>query len=192
MQDYTRSQIGQYAGFFSRLIATAIDAGIVAIVVFLSLLATRLVFSTFGFDCVVALNMPCDEQGYAEWIRPIALSLETIAPFVGLTFTPLVSAFYLLFFWSHTGQTPGKAQMGVRIVRIDGEMMTWWTAFRRLIGYGFSILPFLLGFSWILIDDQRRGIHDRFAGTCVVYSWDARPDEHFLMEALRAFQRRAP
>ncbi len=191
MTDYTRSQIGQYAGFFSRLFATAIDAGIIAIVVFLSLLAARLIFNTFGFDCVVALNMPCEEQGYGEWIRPIATVLESAAPVVGLFFTPTFSAFYLLFFWAHTGQTPGKAQMGVRVVRIDGEMMTWFVALRRLIGYGFSILPLLLGFGWILVDDQRRGIHDRFAGTCVVYSWDARPDEHFLMETLRTFQRRA-
>lgn len=189
--DYTRSQIGQYAGFFSRLFATALDVGIIALIVFLSLLATRLVFNTFGFDCVVALNMPCEEQGYGDIIRPIALTLETAAPIIGLLFTPLFTGFYLLFFWAHTGQTPGKARMGVRVVRLDGEMMTWGVAFKRLIGYSFSILPFLVGFTWILIDDQRRGIHDRFAGTCVVYSWDARPDEHFLMEALRTFQRRA-
>ncbi len=189
--DYTRSQIGQYAGFFSRLFATVIDVGIIALIVFLSLLATRLVLNTFGFDCVTEINLPCADQGYGEWIRPIATTLETAAPFIGLLFTVSFSLFYLLFFWSHTGQTPGKAQMGVRIVRTDGEMMTWFIALRRLVGYSFSVFPFLLGFGWILIDDQRRGIHDRFAGTCVIYSWDARPDEHFLMEALRAFQRRA-
>jgi uncharacterized RDD family membrane protein YckC len=191
MTDYTHSQIGQYAGFFSRLLATAIDVGIVALIVFLSLVASRLVFSTFGFDCVVTLNMPCTQQGYGELLRPIATTLETIAPIIGVLFTPTFAGFYLLFFWAHTGQTPGKAQMGVRVVRLDGEMMTWLVAFRRLIGYSFSILPFLLGFGWILVDDQRRGIHDRFAGTCVIYSWDARPDEHFLMETLRTFQRRA-
>lgn len=190
--EYKRSQIGQYAGFFSRLFATALDVGIIALIVFLSLVGTRLVLDTFGFDCVTELNMACAEQGYGEWIRPIAITLETIAPIIGVLFTTTFSIFYLLFFWAHTGQTPGKAQMGVRIVRLDGEMMTWFVAFRRLIGYGVSIFPFLLGFSWILIDDQRRGIHDRIAGTCVIYAWDARPDEHFLMETLRAIQRRAP
>ena len=187
-----QSQIGQYAGFFSRLLATAIDAGVIALLSFLTLVSTRLLLGTFGFDCVTTLNMPCDAQNYGEFLRPIAITLETVAPFIGALFTPALAIFYLLFFWAHTGQTPGKAQMGVRVVRISGGMMSWPVAIRRLVGYGFSIAPFLLGFGWILVDDQRRGLHDRFAGTCVVYSWDARPDEHFLMEALRSLQRRAP
>lgn len=190
--ELTRTQIGKFAGFFSRLFATGLDAAIIATLSFLSLLAARIILNTFGFDCVTALNMPCAEQNYNTLLMPVATTLEFIAPIFGILFTPTLASVYLLFFWAHTGQTPGKAQMGVRVVRLDGEMMSWPTALRRLLGYGLSILPFLLGFAWILIDDQRRGIHDRIAGTCVVYSWDARPDEHFLMETLRSLQRRAP
>jgi uncharacterized RDD family membrane protein YckC len=36
----------------------------------------------------------------------------------------------------------------------------------------------------VLVDDRRRAWHDRLAGTAVVHSWRARPDEAFLRDAI--------
>jgi uncharacterized RDD family membrane protein YckC len=46
------------------------------------------------------------------------------------------------------------------------------------------MIPLFLGFFWILIDDRRQGWHDKIAGTCVVYTWHARPDETFFRKLL--------
>lgn len=185
-----QGQQGEYAGFFSRLLALLIDALVISVASFLLLLTTQLILDAFGFDCVTDLALACDEVTLPNFIRPFAVALETIAPAVTVGFGPLFGLAYLVFFWALTGQTPGKAQMGLRVVRMDGEMMNWPFAVRRLLGYGISFAALLTGFLWILFDDQRRGFHDRLAGTCVVYSWDARPDERFLASALRALNRR--
>ena len=70
--------------------------------------------------------------------------------------------------------------MGVRVVRIDGERMQVTHTVRRIVMYLLGMIPFFLGFFWILIDDERRGWHDKFAGTCVIYTWEAREVDHFV------------
>ena len=54
------------------------------------------------------------------------------------------------------------------------------TGIRRLLGYLVSTGSLGMGFLWMLIDDRRQGWHDKIAGTCVVYSWEARQNEEFL------------
>jgi uncharacterized RDD family membrane protein YckC len=85
---------------------------------------------------------------------------------------------YFLFFWTTTGQTPGKAAMGVRIVRLDGHRMHLWTAILRLIGFCISLASGGLGFVLVLADNRRQALHDKIARTCVIYSWEARGDAH--------------
>jgi uncharacterized RDD family membrane protein YckC len=82
---------------------------------------------------------------------------------------------YPIVFWSLAGQTPGKAVMGLRIVRLDGKRMTVWRAVVRYVGSWLAALPLGLGFIWILLDKRRQGWHDKIAGTCVVYTWGAHP-----------------
>jgi uncharacterized RDD family membrane protein YckC len=75
--------------------------------------------------------------------------------------------------------------MGLRVVTINGKRLSLLRAILRLIGYLLSALPLYLGFLWTLVDDRRQGWHDKLAGTCVVYTWAARPDERFLAYQLR-------
>src|SRR5262249_20684585 len=77
---------------------------------------------------------------------------------------------YPIAFWVIAERTPGKALMGLRVIRTDGKPMTLGRAVLRYAGYWISALPLFLGFAWILVDDERRGWHDRIAGTCVVYT----------------------
>jgi uncharacterized RDD family membrane protein YckC len=52
------------------------------------------------------------------------------------------------------------------------------------IGLVLAALPLYLGFLWSLVDNRRQGLHDKVAGTCVVYAWAARPDEAFLRDCV--------
>ena len=87
---------------------------------------------------------------------------------------------YYVFFWTIAGQTPGKGIMGLKILPRKGGKLKLGRAILRYLGYYLSIIPLGLGVLWILVDDRRLAWHDKIAGTCVVYSWEAKPDETFL------------
>lgn len=72
----------------------------------------------------------------------------------------------LLSWWK--GQTVGKRLMGIRVVRLDGEPITWWVAFERVGGYAAGVATGLLGFAQVWWDANRQAIHDRIVGTVVV------------------------
>ena len=111
----------------------------------------------------------------AAWLlRGAARVLGRYAPPVDLSAVllalgPLIVAVYLVAFWATIGQTPGKWLLGIKIVSVEGAgRLTVGRAVVRLIGYIVSALPCYLGFLWIL-GPQRRGWHDRLAGTAVTY-----------------------
>jgi uncharacterized RDD family membrane protein YckC len=135
------------AGFVSRLAAFLIDA---------VLLATAL-RGTAWFLLAAQHAL----RGFARHQLNIAAIMFAIVPFV--------SAAFDVVFWRLYGQTPGKWLMGIKIVQVDGGAMTTRNALIRFIGYLLSALPFYAGFLWIL-GPQRRGWHDRLAGTEVVYT----------------------
>ncbi len=72
----------------------------------------------------------------------------------------------LLPWWK--GQTPGKKLVGVRVLRLTGEPITWWFAFERAGGYAAGFATGLLGFAQVYWDPNRQGIHDKIAGTVVI------------------------
>lgn len=79
----------------------------------------------------------------------------------------LVVGFYGLF-WTRRGQTLGMASWRLRVEREDGRLLTWADTLRRLACALLALLPFGLGFAWILLDPQRRAWHDRLSRTRVV------------------------
>jgi hypothetical protein len=66
------------------------------------------------------------------------------------------------------GQTPGKRMLGIRVLRLDGQRITWWVAFERAGGYAAGFATGLLGFAQVWWDGNRQAIHDRIVGTVVV------------------------
>ena len=173
-----RSLLGQYAGFASRLAAFVIDVTIVSIILFAS---TWFLSTTFALLQIEA------------FLGKIAESFLAIKPIVNLIFNPITASIvslifilaYYVFFWFVAGQTPGKAVMGVRVVSLHGGKISVWQALLRYLGYYISGAAFGIGFLWILVDDRRMTWHDKIARTCVIYNWDARPDETFLTQAIQ-------
>jgi uncharacterized RDD family membrane protein YckC len=49
-------------------------------------------------------------------------------------------------------------------------------AIRRVGGFVLALLPFGAGFLPVLFDPQRRGLHDRIAGTVVLWADTALPE----------------
>jgi uncharacterized RDD family membrane protein YckC len=136
----------RYAGLATRVLAFAIDVAIVNIVGWFVALVVTL--------CVSFIGVP-DE---------VAAVLVAIGSIVALCW----SVGYFAFFWSTTGQTPGNRVLGIRVV--DARTLVPprpGRAVRRFFCLIIAALPFCIGFLWILVDDRRRGWHDKLARTVV-------------------------
>ncbi len=181
--DRRRSYLGHYAGFVSRLAAFAIDVVI---------LSATIVFT--GWFLNTSLTLLQVRPFLTRLLRDLPTVLQVVNFLFSSLFASLASlvfiVVYYVFFWAAAGQTPGKYLMGVKVVALDGPKVQIRRALLRYLGYYLSALPLGLGFLWILVDDQRRGWHDRLSRTCVIYTWDARPDETFLVRASQQIQAR--
>jgi uncharacterized RDD family membrane protein YckC len=173
------SRIGYYAGFVSRLVAFIID--------------TVIISGTLLFTAWFVRTTLRPEQ-FGGILRVVVRQIPSLGRVVDFLFSPGMIAVlsftfivaYYIFFWYNAGQTPGKAILGIKIVPLSGVKLTLAQAFLRFFTYYVSGLALGLGFLWIIVDDRRMAWHDRFSGTCVIYVWDARPDEAFLAPALLA------
>ena len=165
---------GHYAGITSRLIAFVIDIIIISAVIFST---SWFIATTFRLLQLGPIIKELDQRS------PVLANLTSIitSPIFYSLISILFIASYYVFFWTIAGQTPGKGIMGLRVLSRRGTRLKVGYAILRYLGYYLSIIPFGLGIIWILIDDRRLAWHDKLAGTCVVYAWEARPDENFLV-----------
>jgi uncharacterized RDD family membrane protein YckC len=81
---------------------------------------------------------------------------------------------YFAYSWAASGKTFGMALLGVRVISADGAAATARQAVIRTLAFPLSFLLLGLGFLGILLQHDRRALHDLIAGTAVIYSWDAR------------------
>jgi uncharacterized RDD family membrane protein YckC len=138
-----------FAGAFSRVVALAIDAGIVY---------GSLLLITAAIAAVVSAFSSGDQHGSG-----VVLALGFIA-------WSLIAIGYLTIFWSGAGRTPGMSFVAIRMLSEDGERVRPGQAIRRALWIGISALPLLLGFWGLLFDHERRGWPDRRARTVVCYA----------------------
>jgi uncharacterized RDD family membrane protein YckC len=138
-----------FAGAFSRLLALAIDAGVVygsLLLISAAIAALINVFAT-GDQHAGAVILAL---GFFAWT--------------------LIALTYLVIFWSGAGRTLGMSFVAIRMLSEKGEQVRPGQAFRRAIWLGISALPFFLGFVGVLFEPERRGWPDRRAHTVVCYA----------------------
>ena len=138
-----------YAGAGSRLLALAIDGGIV----YGSLL---LVSASIAF--LVSIFDSGDQSA-----GPVVLTLGFLA-------WTTIAATYLVVFWSGAGRTPGMAFVALSMLPEQGDDIRVGQAIRRALWLPISALPLMLGFWGVLFREDRRGWPDRRARTVVCYA----------------------
>lgn len=117
---------------------------------------------------------------YATWGRRLAatlldgliLLLPTLI--VSLVTDRLVAnvlqAAYFVYFTGATGQTPGKQLMKIRVVRASGGPMDFGVAaLREVVGKFVSAITLGIGYLFPLWDARKQALHDKVAGTVVVF-----------------------
>jgi uncharacterized RDD family membrane protein YckC len=138
-----------YAGAFSRLLALALDAGIVY---------GSLLLVTAAIAALINAFSTGDQHA------------GTVVLAIGFFTWVLIALVYLVVFWSGAGRTPGMSFVAIRMLSEDTRPVRPGQAFRRALWLGISALPFLLGFWGVLFERERRGWPDRRAHTVVCYA----------------------
>ncbi len=144
------------AGFFSRFEAFVIDLIILSIV--------QLVASTFIQTIVRFFKL----TGLVTSLQTL-LDNSTFDLISGSILMALFVIGYYSFFWTLVGYTPGKALLGLKVVRNNGGKLSFFRSLLRFFAYWISLIPLCLGYFWILWDPKRQGWHDKIAGTQVLY-----------------------
>lgn len=80
----------------------------------------------------------------------------------------LVIFWFYAWFWTHGGQTLGLRAWRSKVIRDDGQPLTWKDALLRFVFAIVSLLPAGLGFFWSLIDRDNLAWHDRWSKTRLV------------------------
>ncbi len=138
-------------GFWLRYMALAADS-----IILLLLLA---IFVVLGF---LSLTMGATGGREIPLLRQLRIILPVILP-LGLA---LMLA-YFTFFHATWGQTIGKMIFGLRVVRTDGQPLSFSRALARALGYIVSAIPFFLGFLWVALTSGKRSWHDALTDTMV-------------------------
>jgi uncharacterized RDD family membrane protein YckC len=136
----------QYVGLVTRALAFAIDAAIINAV---AILVTAVVGLALSVITV-----------------PEAVRVATIA--IGGVAYLLWSVGYFVGFWTATGQTPAARMLRFRVCTSALEPVRMRRALVRFVGLVLAAIPLFAGFLIMLVDDRRRGLHDRLARTVVV------------------------
>ena len=105
-----------------------------------------------------------------------AIAVPALSPLDTLIRRPLLqlilsgaAAAYFIWQWSRGGQTLAMKTWRLRIVTRDGRPLTLSRAAARCAGALAGFAFFGLGFLWALADRDRQFLHDRLAGTQIVY-----------------------
>ena len=95
--------------------------------------------------------------------------LRLILGAAGIALSLVFSAGYFTYFHGSTGQTPGDAALGIRVLDIDdGQVIGYGRAFGRWLVSLVSGFVIVLGYLWMLWDKRGQTWHDKAAGSLPV------------------------
>ncbi len=134
-----------YAGLVTRALAFGIDAAIINAA---ALIVAAIVALTFS-----VIDLP-------GWLKTIGLA-------IGAGAYTLWLVGYFTVFWTTTGQTPGDRMLRICVRTRDGSRLKPRRALLRFFSLTLAALPLFAGFLMILVDADRRGLHDWIARTIV-------------------------
>ena len=115
-------------------------------------------FGSFFVDAVVI--------GVVDTILRIAVGRN-----VAQVLSVLVGIAYFTYFHGRTGQTPGDAALGIRVVDVrdhPGRPIGYPRAFIRWLVSIVSFIVLFLGYFWMLWDPKKQTWHDKAAGSVPV------------------------
>ena len=159
----------RYAGFFLRANAFIIDNLILSVFGAICLY----LFSFAGLVDISAVseivNQYLDSPASTELVSK-ALDLPGMSTF--FTVWSFVQAVYFIVFHAISGATPGKKLLHIHVEMANGEKLSWAFSIFRFIASivtQATLIFYGLGYLIVLVDPQKRALHDFIARTRVVH-----------------------
>ena len=140
------------ASFFSRFIAWLVDMfAMVVIAMLFGVLLAGLFSITSGSDSFL-LSAVAGTLAVMVWFGILILQF-----------------LYFGYYWNKSGQSIGMKLTGIKVIRQDGNQMSYVrAALRGTFGYWVSSLIFGLGYIWAAFDSENEAWHDKIFDTWVV------------------------
>ena len=140
----------EYSGFWVRVVATIVDAILIALITFPLLIA---IYGMSYFEMAQTQFVAGPADFVITWIFPLVA---------------------VILFWMKLQATPGKMVISAKVVdATTGKSLTLGQSLWRYLGYILATLPLGLGIIWVAFDRRKQGWHDKLANSVVVkYSSD--------------------
>ena len=160
----------RYAGFFVRANAFIIDNLILSIVgaIFLYIMSLAGLLDLNAVSEIV--NQYIDNPASTELVSK-AFELPGMSTF--FTIWSVVQAIYFIVFHAVWGATPGKKLLRIHVEMANGEKLSWAFSIFRFVASivtQATLIFYGLGYLIVLIDPQKRALHDFIAQTRVVHN----------------------
>lgn len=104
---------------------------------------------------------------------PLVILTESLDPLLKRplhqVYLVLLAGLYFIWQWTRGGQTLPMRTWRLKLVTREGAPLTWGQGARRFV---FALAGIALcggGFAWALFDRDRQFLHDRLAGTKIIY-----------------------
>ena len=165
-----RMQRKRFAGFFVRANAFIIDNLILSVVgaIFLYIMSLAGMLDLNAVSEIV--NQYIDNPGSTDLVSK-ALDLPGMSTF--FTIWSVVQAIYFIVFHAVWGATPGKKLLRIHVEMANGEKLSWAFSIFRFVASivtQATLIFYGLGYLIVLIDPQKRALHDYLAKTRVVHN----------------------
>jgi uncharacterized RDD family membrane protein YckC len=135
----------------------------------------------FGGDAALATSTFAAVAAGISWLLTTLFGVALPgSDRAGLAWALALTSWQFWYWWLATtlvGRTPVMALAGLRVVTRAGAPVRPGAALLRTLFLPLSLLGLGIGGAWMLVDGERRALHDLLAGTTVVYDWGGRPAE---------------
>jgi uncharacterized RDD family membrane protein YckC len=138
-----------YAGFWIRFVAKLIDG----VILYLAQMPLVMLMGSAG------TQPPANPAELAAYFSKTA-GTTGVAVAMGVAYT--------VFFLGRFGATPGKMALKLKVVRPEGEPISYLQALGRYFGEIVSSLTCSIGYIVAGFDTEKRALHDRIAATRVL------------------------
>ena len=164
-KEYVEISEVKYAGFGMRMLASTIDCILVTFILMPFYSIFEKIHGSNEIQKMLASGVNIQNIPQEQLVEFITRQL------ISFSLQIVVITIFVIVFWIYRSATPGKILLKMKIIDAKTGLIPTTKQFViRYCGYLLSVLPLGIGFIWIYYDKKHQGIHDKLAGTIVVYN----------------------